>query len=38
MLSITGEGGDNILLKYHKAQELILSVVCMDKNDGNKVT
>lgn len=38
MLSIIRGGGNNIWLKYHKAQELILSAVCMDKNDGNKVT
>lgn len=31
-------GGNNIWLKYHKAQALILSYVCMDKNDVNKVT
>lgn len=37
-MCIIGGEGNNIWLKYHKAQELILSPVCMDKNDGNKVT
>lgn len=30
--------GRDIWSKYHKAQELILSSVCTDKNYGNKVT
>lgn len=30
--------GRGIWLKYHKAQELILSSMCIDKNYGNKVT
>lgn len=31
MLSIVGGGGDNIWLKYPGAQDLALSLLCMDK-------